>query len=132
MAKAMALLPSLPKLLNAKFKPLLKTWTRFPIILSKSYYAAPTTPLVNAVLQTAFGWSNAHMHGFDITSVDDETPNFMGPIPRLSLRPDLDSWPGGLKKDYKVEREVTLADVYEKPDWKDNVEIFYEYDYGDG
>lgn len=72
------------------------------------------------------------MHRFDITLVDDDASNLMGPIPRLSLLPNPDSWPDDLKEKYEAESKVTLADVYEAPDWKDKADICYEYDHGDG
>ena len=39
--------------------------------------------------------------------------------------------PDELMENSRAESEVTLAEVYEKPEWKDKVLIDYEYDHGD-
>lgn len=83
------------------------------------------------VLQISFGWTNSHMHDFNVLLVDDE-PGFMGHRPFLSLCPDPSDLPDDLRAETKAESEVSLADVYEKPEWKDKAEIEYEYDHGDG
>lgn len=84
------------------------------------------------VLQISFGWTNSHMHDFNVSLVDDEKINPMGPRPCLSIYPNPDNMPVDLRENSKAESEVNLADVYEKPEWKDRAEIEYEYDHGDG
>ena len=86
---------------------------------------------LHRVLQISFGWTDSHMHVFNVSLVDDEA-GFMGPVPRLSLYPDPSHLPDDLRKESEAESEVTLADVYEKPEWKDKAQIEYEYDHGDG
>lgn len=85
---------------------------------------------LHRVLQISFGWTNSHMHDFNVSFVDAE-PGFMGPCPFLSLYPDLSHLPDDLRAESKAESEVTLADVYEDPEWKDKAQIDYEYDHGD-
>ena len=87
---------------------------------------------VHEVLQRAFGWTNSHMHRFEVTLVDDEPINPFGPRPCLSLEARPDMLPDDLKENTKAEADVTLADVYEKLEWKNRAQIAYEYDMGDG
>lgn len=86
---------------------------------------------VHCALQISFGWTDSHMHNFHVLLVDDE-PGFRGHRPFLTLCPDPISLPDDLRAETKAESEVTLADVYEKPEWKDKAEVEYEYDPGDG
>lgn len=85
---------------------------------------------LHGVLQISFGWTNSHMHVFNVSFVDAE-PGFMGPCPFLSLYPDISYLPDDLRAESKAESQVTLADVYENPEWKDKAQIDYEYDHGD-
>ena len=78
------------------------------------------------VLQVSCGWANCHMHKVDIQWVEEE--DLQSPfIKSLVSRPMNDF------EDMKEEEEAdwTLADVYEKPEWKDKVSLTYEYDMGD-
>ena len=70
------------------------------------------------------------MHDFNVLLVDDE-PGFRGHRSFLALCPNPDGLPEDLKAYTMAESEVTLADVYEKPEWKDRAVIDYEYDHGD-
>lgn len=96
---------------------------------------------LDQVLHTAFGWTNSHMHSFKISSVDDQLIKPKSPRNKLSLMhvstlstfedlPPKDP-PPNLRGEVKPEHEVTLADIYEAPQYKDNADIFYEYDHGD-
>ena len=85
---------------------------------------------LHGVLQISFGWTDSHMHVFNVSFVDAE-PGFMGPCPFLSLYSDPSYLPDDLRAESKAESEVTLADVYEDPEWKDKALIDYEYDHGD-
>lgn len=90
---------------------------------------------LHGVLQIAFGWTNSHMHDFHVELVDDgKKAAFMRRSSCLHICPDPSEidFPEDLREDTKAESEVTLADVYEKPEWKDKAEIEYEYDHGDG
>lgn len=88
---------------------------------------------LHRVLQIAFGWTNSHMHDFHVSLLGDGSEaGFMGRSSCLTICPDPSDFPEDLREDSKAESEVTLADVYEKPEWKDKVEIEYEYDHGDG
>ena len=95
----------------------------------------PTEPMVNRVLslpsglkfsefhkviQVAFGWTNSHMHKFDIEWLDNSQwgPHLMS----LSPHPEL----GIVEANDQYEADWTLANVYEKPEWKDKVRITYE------
>ena len=82
---------------------------------------------LHEVLQIAFGWSNAHLHQFVITDSRDD--HWM-PDRLLSLCPDPSRIIDDRGPDYK-ESEWTLAQIYERPEWKDRVRIEYEYDMGD-
>ena len=86
---------------------------------------------LHRVLQISFGWTNSHMHEFNVSLIDDEA-GLMGRAPCLSICPDPSDLPDDLQKGSRAESEVALADVYEKPEWKDKAEIEYEYDHGDG
>lgn len=86
---------------------------------------------LHGVLQISFGWTDSHMHDFNVSLVDGEV-GFMGPCPCLSIYPDPSHLPDDLRADSKAESEVTLADIYEKPEWKNKAQIDYEYDHGDG
>ena len=86
---------------------------------------------LHAVLRISFGWGGGHMHDFNVSLVDEE-PGFLGPPPCLFIYPDLSIMPDEFQENSKAETEVTLADVYEKPEWKDRAQIEYEYDHGDG
>ena len=88
---------------------------------------------LHRVLQIAFGWTNSHMHDFHVSLIGDEDDKagFMGHRTCLSIYPDPSDLPDDLRGESKAETEVTLADVYEKPEWKDKAEIEYEYDHGD-
>ena len=70
------------------------------------------------------------MHDFNVSLLD---PNDNEAMPRfcLSISPDPSIFAGDMMNDTKAESEITLADVYEKPEWKDKAEIEYEYDHGD-
>lgn len=95
----------------------------------------PTTAFdkLHRVLQIAFGWTNSHMHDFHVSLIDDGNgAGFMNSSSCLTICPDPSDFPEDLRGDCKAESEVTLADVYEKPEWKDKAEIEYEYDHGDG
>ena len=87
---------------------------------------------VHQVLQIAFGWTNSHMHDFNVSLIDenDRKVGPMGPRSCLNICPDPSDLPDELEES-KAEADITLADVYEKPEWKDKVEIEYEYDHGD-
>ena len=89
---------------------------------------------VHQVLQIAFGWANCHMHDFNVSLIDDldDDANLMDPPVCLSLTPHPTDLPEDLEEDTKAEADFTLADVYENPEWKDKVDIEYEYDHGDG
>ncbi len=66
------------------------------------------------------------MHKFDIQWVEEK--GLLSPfITSLVSRPMIDI------EEIKEEKEAdwTLADVYEKPEWKDKVSLTYEYDMGD-
>ena len=82
---------------------------------------------LHGVLQVAFGWTNSHLHRFEITDSRDDS---WGSAPLLSLCPHPSNLIDELRPDCK-ESEWTLADVYEKPEWKDRAQIEYEYDMGD-
>ena len=87
------------------------------------------------VLQIAFGWTNSHMHDFHVSLIEDdkkEEAGLMAP-PRscLSIYQNESDLLDDPEEDSKAETDVTLADVYEKPEWKDKAEIEYEYDHGD-
>ena len=84
------------------------------------------------VLQISFGWTNSHLHNFHVTLVDDEKINPMGALPILSIYADPEDMPEDLEHDCEAESDITLANVYEKPQWKDRAAIEYEYDFGDG
>ena len=85
---------------------------------------------LHQVLQIAFGWTNSHMHDFNVSLIEDgDDEADLGPC--LHIGPNPDDLSDDLGEDSKVESEITLADVYEKPEWKDKVEIEYEYDHGD-
>ena len=89
---------------------------------------------VHQVLQIAFGWTNSHMHDFNVFLIDDddaENPGSMGGATCLNICPKPDSMPDDSMGNSKAETEITLADVYEKAEWKDKAEIVYEYDLGD-
>ena len=79
---------------------------------------------LHEVLQVAFGWTNSHLHRFKITDSRDDSWR------PLSLCPGPNPLIDELRPDCK-ESEWTLADVYEKPEWKDRAQIEYEYDMGD-
>ncbi len=86
------------------------------------------------VLQIAFGWTNSHMHDFHVSLIEDdkkEEAGFMAPRSCLSIYQNESDLLDDLEEDSKAETDVTLADVYEKPEWKDKAEIEYEYDHGD-
>lgn len=85
---------------------------------------------LHGVLQISFGWTNSPMHEFNVLLVDDE-PGFRGHHSFLALCPNPNGLPEDLRADNKAESEVTLADVCEKPEWKDRAVIDYEYDHGD-
>ena len=85
---------------------------------------------LHRVLQISFGWTNSHMHDFNVSLIDDEA-GLMGPAPCLSICPDPSNLPDDLQEGSRAESEVALADVYEKPEWKDKANIEYEYDHGD-
>lgn len=89
-------------------------------------FSSPTTGFdkLHAVLQIAFGWAECHMHTFRIQKpgADNLRPSIMS----LSRYPMTDIE----DMNDKPETEWTLADVYEKPEWKDKVQITYEYDMG--
>ena len=89
---------------------------------------------VHHVLQIAFGWSDNHLHQFKVSIVEEKYAKhgLMGPDSCLSIHVDLDDLMEEPREDDKAEIDVTLADVYEKPEWKDRVAIEYEYDLGDG
>ena len=88
---------------------------------------------VHQVLQIAFGWTNSHMHDFNVSLIDDHTdePWSMGRATCLNIWSNPDSVPDDLMEESKAETKITLAEVYEKPEWKDKAEIEYEYDHGD-
>ena len=88
---------------------------------------------VHQVLQIAFGWTNSHMHDFNVSLIDDDADGSgsMGGATCLNICPNPDSMPDDLMEQSKAETEVTLAEVYEKPEWKDKAQIEYEYDHGD-
>ncbi|CAD6563613.1 MAG: hypothetical protein ASARMPRED_000090 [Alectoria sarmentosa] len=73
---------------------------------------------LHRVLQISFGWTNSHMHDFNVLLVDDE-PGFRGHRSFLALCPNPNGLPKDLKAYSKAKSEVTLADIYEKPEWKD-------------
>ena len=85
---------------------------------------------LHQVLQTAFGWTNSHMHDFTVSLIEDGDDE-AGPRFCLSICPKPDDLLEHLGEDSKAESEITLADVYEKPEWKDKAAIEYEYDHGD-
>ncbi|CAF9918078.1 MAG: hypothetical protein HETSPECPRED_003661 [Heterodermia speciosa] len=84
---------------------------------------------LHEVLQVAFGWANCHPHRFDITDIRD---NPWYPARLLSVYRDPIPLHDEFASDDQKESEWTLADVYEKPEWKDRAQIEYEYDLGDG
>ena len=65
------------------------------------------------------------MHAFNVEPLDDSGPPFMSLTREGS---DFDSI--ARIKEEKTE-DWTLADVYEKAEWKDKVRVTYEYDMGD-
>ena len=83
------------------------------------------------VLQIAFGWTNSHMHDFTVSLIDENDDHDAEPRFCLSIGPNPDDLSDDSGVDSKAESEITLADVYEKPEWKDKTEIDYEYDHGD-
>ncbi|KAL8792430.1 MAG: hypothetical protein Q9195_004963 [Heterodermia aff. obscurata] len=82
---------------------------------------------LHGVLQVAFGWTNSHLHRFEIT---DSRDGSWGSARLLLLSPNPSALIGDLGPDCD-ESKWTLADVYEKPEWKDRAQIEYEYDMGD-
>lgn len=83
---------------------------------------------LHEVLQVAFGWASRHLHRFEITDSRDDS---WRPARLLSLCPDPSPLVDDLGPNDIEESEWTLADVYEKPEWKDRAQIGYEYDMGD-
>jgi hypothetical protein len=85
------------------------------------------------VLQAAFGWANCHAHSFDLKlSANRDKEYFMGGPSVLNLAADNDmasSMPDPER--YKLEKDYTLADVLEHPEYKGKTYLSYEYDHGD-
>ena len=78
------------------------------------------------------------MHDFNVSLIDDDDDK-AGPMggwgggpPCLNISPNPDTLPDDLQEESKASTDITLADVYEKPEWKNKAEIEYEYDHGDG
>ncbi|KAL6720711.1 hypothetical protein ACLMJK_002636 [Lecanora helva] len=94
-----------------------------------------TLDKVHEVLQIVFGWARCHMHQFEINLITEEELAGGWPAPPVMyLQLDPEYMSDDLQDDYKIEieSEYTLADIYEKPEWKNRVSIGYEYDLGDG
>ena len=88
---------------------------------------------LHQVLQIAFGWTNIHMHDFNVSLIEDDEAGFMRSRHCLFICTDPSDFPDDdIGNESKAEAEVTLADVYEKAEWKDKAEIEYQYDHGDG
>jgi Plasmid pRiA4b ORF-3-like protein len=87
----------------------------------------PTTTFAkfHEILQVSFGWAHCHMHAFQVQWITEDgwSPALMS----LSASPLEFEY----MNDHK-EADWTLADVYEKPEWKGKVRVTYEYDMGDG
>ena len=82
---------------------------------------------LHGVLQVAFGWTNSHLHRFEITDIRDDSESS---APLLSLCPNPSLLINDLGPDLE-ESKWTLADIYENPEWAHRARIEYEYDMGD-
>lgn len=103
-----------------------------PITRLLSLPPSLTFDKIHRVLQISFGWTDSHTHDFNVSLVTDNYHGveFLGSRTHLALCPDPSDLYCDLSEATRVESEVTLADVYEKPEWKDKAVIDYEYDHG--
>lgn len=81
------------------------------------------------VLQIAFGWAGCHMHTFEIQEQDPDNPYYGKTV--LYLQADPEKFGMGIEPEPEEEGKYSLADVFEKEEWKGKIEMTYEYDMGD-
>ncbi|MCJ1326814.1 hypothetical protein MMC10_003480 [Thelotrema lepadinum] len=88
------------------------------------------------VLQRAFDWSNSHAYTFEVTTTEPppEGDRFFFRSPKMHIvmydeyfDPDRDSIGFHTVQD----RDITLREVYEKPEFNGKAKVNYTYDLGD-
>lgn len=85
------------------------------------------------VLQAAFGWASCHAYAFDLKlSANRDKAYFMGgpSVLVLSQNTIMASVMPNPER-YRLDKDYTLADVLEHPEYKDKTYLSYEYDHGD-
>ena len=84
---------------------------------------------LHEAIQIAFGWTNSHLHSFEVAEKATNGALLGDTLLRLQTSADY----MGLEPDPEEEAKYSLADVYEKEEWKDKkLTMVYEYDMGDG